>query len=369
MYLIRVRHTLTLYLRSETNGCCIFHTANTWDEHDADGEVTAVNLLACRLTSASLIFSSANIMPPPHPDSVTPPMSRPMSFFAKYDTDHEHSDPEKLNMDESTPLLTHGESSTRNRTQQVPISYDAEEQCRLYYYRFAMDSATSRPITHQFALSTIPFEFPTVSPLTNMAYARYVYGCSTTDECFGAALGKATKVDLIVRMDVETLLRRARKTRPKEVTGCVDERCVEQILASTDRYDPIKAFQLPPRHYAQEATFVPRIGTASTDSEDSTQEEDGYLMFYVFNEDQLDESGECRENAQSELWVLNAATMDEVVCKIKLPTRVPYGLHGNWFSEAQIRRQRKVGSLRAISDAHSSSMWDKGRSRILRCLG
>jgi hypothetical protein len=308
-------------------------------------------------------------MPPPHPNSVNPPKSRPMSFFAKYDNDHEHSDPEKIDMDESSPLLTHGGPSSCTRTPRVPISLDAEEQCRLYYYRFVMDSPTSQLISHQFALSTIPFEFPTASPLTNMAYARYIYGCSTTDECFGAALGKATKVDLIIRMDVETLLARARKTRPKEVTGCVDERSIEQILASTDRYDPIKAFQLPPLHYAQEATFVPRVTRTSSNSDESFHEEDGYLVFYVFNEDQLDENGECKVDAQSELWVLDAATMDEVICKIKLPTRVPYGLHGNWFSEAQIGRQRKVGSLRAISGEHSNTIWDKGRSKILRCLG
>lgn len=256
----------------ETEGCCIFHTANTWDEYDPDERVAAVNLLACRLTSASLVFSAGNIPPPPHPYGADVSKPKPLSFFARYDDHFDPENPEKPAVDETSRLLP-GDSRVLSNTS-VPISYDDQEQCRLYYYRFSMDLTTLNEISHQFALAAIPFEFPTVSPSTEMTFAQYIYGCSTTNESFGAALGKATKIDLIVKMDVKCLLARAHEKVTDRITGCVDERTVEQILASNNESDPIKVFKLPPNHFAQETRFIPRdIG----DSEDN-----GYLLFYVF---------------------------------------------------------------------------------------
>jgi len=40
--------------------------------------------------------------------------------------------------------------------------------------------------------------------------------------------------------------------------------------------------------------------------------------------------------------------MKEVVCRVKLPQRVPYGLHGNWFSEEEILNQRPVETIRRL---------------------
>jgi carotenoid cleavage dioxygenase-like enzyme len=349
----------------EATGCCIFHTANTWDEYDSEGRVAAVNLLACRLTSSSVVFSAGNIVPPPHPDHSKTTKPKPISFFAKYDDPHEFADPEKL--DETTPLLAQDESVSSGSTPPLfPMSHDEEEQCRLYYYRFAMDSETTNDITHQFALAAIPLEFPTVSPLTEMTNAQYIYACSTLNESFGAALGKATKIDLIVKTDTKALLSRAQHTPPTSITGCVDDRTVDQILASTDCNDPIKMFRLPPNHYGQEPRFVPRTRNGSRDG---LSEDDGYLVFYVFNEDQLDRKGECRADSKSELWVLDAKTMDTVVCKIQLPTRVPYGLHGNWFTEEHIQRQRDVKALRTIQEARPATKMDRLRNKVIGSLG
>jgi carotenoid cleavage dioxygenase-like enzyme len=353
----------------ETTGCCIFHTANTWDEVDMHGRVAAVNLLACRMTSASVVFSAGNIMPPPHPNHGAKTKPRPMSFFATYDEQPEIADPEKTILDERSPLLAGEEHGSGSVVPTIPISYDDEEQCCLYYYRFAMAAGTSNTITHQFALSAIPFEFPTLSPLTEMRHAQYIYGCSTTNESFGAALGKATKIDLIVKMDVKELLARAERKSPQTVTGCVDDRTVDQILASNDGHDPIKAFKLPPNHFGQEPRFVPRDSTSPAVSNSQQPEDEGYLIFYVFNEDQLDHLGQCRADSTSELWVLDAKTMDNIVCKIKLPTRVPYGLHGNWFSEEHIRRQRKVQALRVIPEVRQATRWSRIRSKLFRSLG
>lgn len=346
----------------ETSGCCIFHTANTWDEYDSTGAI-AVNLLACRLTSASMVFSAANIKPPPHPSRK--PQRNPMSFFAKPDVQHEQIwDPEKGVPNETSPLLGQQESSTGPK---VLMSYDEEEQCRLYYYRFSLDPSTPNIITHQFALSAIPFEFPTLSPNVEMDHARYIYGCSTSVESFGAALGKATKIDVLVKMDAKSLLAQAQQVPPNAITGCVDNRTMDQILASKDTSDPIKVFKLPPRHFAQEARFVPRQKADGVTAFDSS-EDDGFLLFYVFDESQLDESGVCRADAKSELWVLDAQTMQRVICKIHLPTRIPYGLHGNWFTENQIKDQRGVASLRSADDLPENK-WSRLRNGISGRLG
>ncbi|KAL6712540.1 hypothetical protein ACN47E_000417 [Coniothyrium glycines] len=358
----------------EANGCCIFHTANTWDEYDANG-VSAVNLLACRLTSASLVFSAGNIQPPPHPSRQDLKKNEPMSFFARYD-DEDTKDPEKHAVDETSSLLSHDSMISYNEILnapktplEAPISFDEEEECRLYYYRFSL-SPNNNCITHQFALAAIPFEFPTVSPLVEMDYARYIYGTSTTFESFGAALGKATKIDILIRMDVKALLARAQRSPPEAITGCIDNRTMDEILTSTDPDDPIKAFKLPPHHYGQEARFIPRRASKATapgccDSGESN----GYLIFYVFDERQLGENGECRADAKSELWVLDANTMDHVVCKIQLPTRIPYGLHGNWFTEEQIKSQRSTVELRCAPKSVPQTAWSKMRRGLIGALG
>jgi len=101
---------------------------------------------------------------------------------------------------------------------------------------------------------------------------------------------------------------------------------------------PSGFFKLPEGHYAQESRFVPRRNGIS--------EDDGWLLSYVFNESQLDEEGNATPAAKSELWIIEARSMSEVICKIKLPSRVPYGLHGCFFSEQDIRDQRPVEAIR-----------------------
>lgn len=280
----------------ETNPCCIFHTANTWDDTvinpiTKQQETTAVNMLACRLTSASLVFSAGDVAAP-----IPKPITSP-----KYQAE--------------------------------------EEQCRLYYYRFSL-SGTENIITHQFALSSIPFEFPSLRDDTSMSSARYIYGCSVSDSTFGAALGRAVKIDSLVKVDVAKLIKRAAIYPPDPIVGCVDHRSVSEILASNDPNDPIKVFKLPPGNYAQESRFVPR--------KNGTSEDDGWLLSYVFDESQLDDCGNAGSSSKSELWIIDANDMKEVVGKVQLPQRVPYGLHGNWFSEEEILNQRPIETIRHL---------------------
>ena len=280
----------------ETNPCCIFHTANSWDSitispKTGKAELQSVNMLVCRLTSASLVFSAGDIAAP-------------------------------------IPICP------------LPSGQLEEEQCRLYYYNFSMDEYGQNSIAHQWALTAIPFEFPSLRESVSMSSAKFVYGCSVSDSSFGAALGRSVKIDALVKVDAETLIWRGKCKPPAQITGCVDTRNVSEILSSEDPYDPIKIFKMPPGWYAQESRFVPR--------KNGDGEDDGWLLTYVFDESQLQADGECNPEAKSELWIINAKNMVEVVAKVHLPQRVPYGLHGNWFSESDIQRQRPIWRIRKV---------------------
>ncbi|KAK3934675.1 retinal pigment epithelial membrane protein [Diplogelasinospora grovesii] len=288
----------------ETNPCCIFHTANCWDTVDSRSQATSVSLLACRLTSASLVFSAGNL---------PTPAFRP-----------------------------------------VPPEYIEEEQCRLYYYDFLLGKGHSR-IRHQWALSAIPFEFPVVSPLHAMSEARYVYGCSTSSSSYSVALGKAAKIDILAKVDVKKLIARGAADPPQSIRGCVDMRSTHDILGTglmERRHDVIQLFKMPDGWFAQEPRFVPRLNPQS--------EDDGWLLTYVFDESQLDERGRCRDDAISELWVLDAKNMRTVQARVRLPQRVPYGFHGMWFDEDEIRLQRPFERLREMPSEYGASRTNRG---------
>ena len=307
----------------ETNPCCIFHTANSWDTIEKNTQIstetTLVNLLACRLTSASLVYSAG--------DLAAPSPVRP-----------------------------------------IPIEYREEEQCRLYYYQFALCALGRNVIRQQWALSAISFEFPSLRDSKSMSNARYIYGCSNSAASFSAALGRAVKIDFLAKIDVQTLIERGIANPPEAIKGCVDHRSVEEVLSSNDPNDPIQVFRMPVGWYAQEPRFVPR--------DDGISEDDGWLLSYVFDESQLDNDGECPTDARSELWIIDARNMTDVIAKISLPQRVPYGLHGSWFGEDEIRDQRPVAALRDISrvDAFDEDdrlfwqMWIWGRARLEKAL-
>ncbi len=68
---------------------------------------------------------------------------------------------------------------------------------------------------------------------------------------------------------------------------------------------------------AGEAAFIPRGRNGA--------EDDGYLAFYAFDP----------VARTSDLVLLDAAHVDaEPVAVIRMPQRVPQGLHGNWIPKA-----------------------------------
>jgi carotenoid cleavage dioxygenase-like enzyme len=360
----------------ETDGCCIFHTANSWDDVNSSGHVTAINMLACRLTSATLVYAAGNMAPPaikqPKPATVANKLKKRMPFFSSYHPDTDAAlllDPE-CHEEEKEPLLhlIPERYTSIYEDERDPL---AEDQCRLYYYSF--DLAT-KAITNQWSLAAIPFEFPSVRSDCSMSDAQYIYGCSTTSMDFGSALGKATKIDALVKIDARTLIRRGRAHPPLSVTGVVDTRTMAEILVSTDPEDPIRVFRMPEGWFAQEPRFVP--------SANSQSEDDGYLLFYAFDESQLDASdatppddSDPLKRAKSELWIVNARDMTEVVGRVQLPQRVPYGLHGSWFSADEIRSQRAVEQVRSTDEVmrkrgvEDEGVWMRLRGTVEGWLG
>ncbi|BGP41467.1 hypothetical protein JCM10449v2_005454 [Rhodotorula kratochvilovae] len=296
------RHAPNLVRWFEAPACIIFHTAFASDErglHDSL-RVAAVELVCCRLNSPRLVYAAGNL---------------------------------------DLPVA-----------QALPAG--SKEACELYYYRFSLSSPASTP-SHAFPLAAIPFEFPTVPQDRVVGPAKYVYGCSIKHGNFDAALGGAAKIDCLVKVNVEALVRQGKKRAEAgegDTERPVDERSVSQVLAEQrerapgDGADdvPVRIFEMPPRHFAQESSFVPRRNARS--------EDDGFLLTYVFDEHQLDEAtGRPREGARSELWVVDAWDMAIIVAKVKLPQRVPYGLHGHWFPSDEIEQQRCSPSVRSRS--------------------
>lgn len=358
----------------ETDASCIFHTANTWDEIDGTtGQITGVNMLCCRLTSATLVFAAGNIAAPiPKPSK--PPVSaaakrKRMPFFSAYDTRTEASHVES-DVNEKEPLL-HISPTSDDHLPSSDLPF--EDQCRLYYYHFSLGNSSTPTIISQYALTAIPFEFPSTHPAKEMQNAQYIYGCSTTtSSAFGAALGKATKIDAVVKINAGELIARGRQNPPKSVTGCVDERDMSEIREEND--DMIGIFKMPTGWFAQEPRFVPRENRGEGDV---VEEDDGYLLFYAFDESQLDPSngGEILDEkaVHSELWIVDARDMKTVVGRVVLPQRVPYGLHGNWFPRGQIEGQREIRAVRSIPEVgkeeeEMTGVWISVRKWIERGL-
>lgn len=206
---------------TDKDPCMIFHTANTWDDFSASGEIT-VDMLSCRFASAKLVYAAGGMLAPPE-----------------------------------------------------ELRAGIDDVVRLHYHRFLFANNGSRIISHSFALSVIPFEFPTIHPRMSMSKARYVYGCTMRQGGFDERLGGAAKVDCLVKLDVLALTEKGRRK------GCdkkqpVDQRSVLQILEGTDEKEEnslIEVFAFPEGWYAQEASFVPRVG-------EDPDEDNGFLLTY-----------------------------------------------------------------------------------------
>lgn len=282
----------------------IFHTADAWDEGlsgnqylgaEGDDELVAVNFYCCRFRTAKLVFAAGGMQAPPQEES----MSRELS-----------------------------------------------DVVRLTYMRFSMSSndpsLRDNQITHAFALSAIPFDFPLVSHAHSMRQHRYMYGCTLRNGQFDSAL-EGAKIDCIVKIDAEALRRKGIDMAEKgqlQRFDEVDKRTVSEVLAQQRAGtgdDCIQIFDLPTGVHGQEPVFVPRS--------DAQSEDDGFLVFYAYDESQLLPDGTAPDSSRSQLYIVDAAKMGlsdpaaAVVGIVELPARVPYGLHSAYITAEQIESQ------------------------------
>ena len=327
----------------ETSACCIFHTANTWDVIDETGHLEAVDMLACRMTSATFVFSAGNISAPS-------PTANTVSQVAQAVPERveEVLEDETEESYEKGPLLESTDIGRQRAQEQIldpalpSADFHEEDHCGLHYYSFSTSQESGEnEISHQFGLSKVSLEFPSVAPTKEMSSAQFVYGCTSLSTTFNASLGRSAKIDGLVKVDAQTLIARGKVNPPKRSGNCVDNRTGAEVVAcatlhnsSKSTKDPISIFRPPHNTFVQEPRFVPAANGSS--------EDDGFLLSYAFDESQLTEDGEAPSSAVSELWIIDARGMQDVLAKIQLPQRVPYGMHGGWFPEAQIQAQRPV---------------------------
>ncbi|WWC61119.1 uncharacterized protein I303_103697 [Kwoniella dejecticola CBS 10117] len=276
----------------------IFHTANAWDSYNDEGNLVAINMLGCRFRSAKLVYAAGAI---------------------------------------DVPI--------------VEKAFGENDIVRLQYYRFDMQDKTS--ITHNFPLTAIPFEFPTLPPHLGMTASKYVYGCTMQSGSFDERLGGAAKVDCIAKINVEELIRRGLARGEGKNDTPVDDRTSAQIVRESKQglTGPIELFEMPSGWYAQEPRFVPR--------HEATTQDDGYLITYA------DGIPSSEPGSGSELWIIDAKHlsrgMSAVTARIKLPQRVPYGLHGTFVPASLIKNQRSLASPLP----HQDLLQDKvARSRL-----
>lgn len=75
----------------------------------------------------------------------------------------------------------------------------------------------------------------------------------------------------------------------------------------------------------------------------------------------------------SELWVIDAKLfsqgMEAVVCRIKLPQRVPYGLHGTWVDCDKFFRQRQLPDSLPPQPSLQEKMYQSRLNHFVDVLG
>jgi carotenoid cleavage dioxygenase len=164
------------------------------------------------------------------------------------------------------------------RHDSLRLGYSAEPRQPPTLHRLTVDPAGCTVRDDQVADFTT--EFPRINATRSAAPSRFVYAPSITTT-FGDPDPPSATFNALVKVDMET--------------------------GTTRSYDAGS-------HILGEPAFIPRPG--------GTREDDGYLATYSFDP----------AARTSDLLILKAARVElGPVAVIRLPQRVPQGLHGNWI--------------------------------------
>lgn len=156
-------------------------------------------------------------------------------------------------------------------------SFDAHAQLRRYHINIKQRAVNQKPLT---STASVPFanflDLPTINERFRYKNYCYIYGN-------------------VLKIDNVTL-------------------CNMAIVKKDMCNDNGDKYWHRPHHYPAEAWFVPNPKAKT--------EDDGYLLVPIFDGDRK----------QSYLAIIDAVTM-ETINKAKLPTIVPFNLHGRFFEE------------------------------------
>ncbi|KAF9971336.1 Dixin [Actinomortierella ambigua] len=293
----------------EVPACSILHTANAWDEKDSTtGEAIAVCLIASR---------SQRI---------------PLDLHATY----------PFGPEGSSSWYGGGKSREERERQYKPAgssdygSHDPDESY-LTWYRF--DLRTGQ--TEQTTLCPVMGDFPMINmDRLTQPDVRYVYEATIEP----ARPGKMPRFDGIMKIDVHKVL--ARKKVLVDAQRLDRGELGIEELAQVHRESQV-VFKFGPNIYGGEALFVSRAVDGSVVSSNELDEDDGFLLVYVYDESQLDPVTLLErvdvEQQVTELWIFDAKKIEAgPVAKVKIPRRVPYGFHGLHITKSQILANRSL---------------------------
>ncbi|KAF9282259.1 hypothetical protein BGZ68_006095 [Mortierella alpina] len=290
----------------ETRSCHIFHTANAWDELDAEGNVVAVCMTACR---SERFIADLNLWLPTGPDNygggkTADELRR--QYVVPGDGDYDHQDP---------------------------------DGAYLTLFRFDLKTMETQLTT----LSTTIAEFPVINFGWSMRpEQRYVYAATTSKP----APGEGVKPNGIIKIDVQAVLEKQRellRQGPLQNLGGhgrweIGADALRQLEKNTS-----STYLFGGKYFGGEATYVPKL---PREKGEVLEEDDGYLLVYVYDEDQIKDGVVKDDEGQfTELWILDARKLgpsDEPVAKVKIPRRVPYGFHGLHVTREQIQAHHEM---------------------------
>lgn len=181
------------------------------------------------------------------------------------------------------------------RFETMDLSFAAKNMDQSFYcWRFNMLDGT----VTEGAIETNPADFPRVHPSLLGRKARFAY-------CAHLGGYLPPKFDGIEKYDMDAGKR-------------------------------INSLRYPANTYGGEAVFVPNVPSSAPkpkakSKSDAQGEDDGYLLTFLHDE----------KTNKSSFAVFNAKTMSaDPVAIVELPTRVPYGFHGIFVPEVELRNQQ-----------------------------
>ncbi|KAG0374589.1 Dixin [Mortierella sp. AD032] len=299
----------------EARNCHIFHTANAWDERDADGNIVAVCMTACR---SDKFIKDINLWQPSGPDN-----------YGGGKTEAER-------------LIQH--------TLPGSGDYDNQDPDKSYLTLFRFDLRSGE--TEMTTLSQICSEFPIINFDRYMTPdLRYIFSASIEESAFNVGV----KWDGIVKTDVRAVIQ---KKNDLQAVGKLEaanvggegrwEIGVENLAAVQAKTG--QAHRFGPHIYGSEPMFVANAPRADGQP---LAEDDGFLLVYVYDERQM-ENGVPKDKARqvTELWIYDAKEIGQgidPIAKVKIPRRVPYGFHGLHLTKEQIQENQDFLARRAAT--------------------